>query len=166
MTPPIPVVLTPEQRAECRRTLESTTATPYRRQRALILLLAERRPGEQSPSNETIAWLADVNRRTVSRVRSAFLHHGFAKTLQSEPLVHQDARKLTPDQEQRLLALLQTSPPASSHRWSVRSLAIAASELEDMPVISRELVRRLLKRATPGGEHEELQSAVADSTGA
>lgn len=164
MTPPIPVVLTPEQRTECRRMLESTTAAPYRRQRALILLLAERRPGERGPSNETIARLADVNRRTVTRVRSAFLHDGFAKVLQGQPPAHVDARKLTRDQELRLLGLLNTMPPSGSHRWSVRTLANAASALEGMPVISRELVRRLLKRAMPDAEDNDLQRAPADFT--
>ncbi|MCA9881289.1 MAG: helix-turn-helix domain-containing protein [Thermomicrobiales bacterium] len=165
MTPPIPVVLTPEQRAECRRLLESTTATSYRRQRALILLLAERRPGERGPSNEVIARLADVNRRTVTRVRSTFLHNGFAQTLQGRSPAHLDARKLTPDQERRLLALLNTAPPAGRERWTVRALASAASELEGMPVISRELVRRLLKRSTPGVGEDHLLDAPVDATG-
>lgn len=164
MTPPIPIVLTPEQRAECLRILETPTATRYRRQRALILLLAERRPGERSPSNDVIARLADVNRRTVTRVRSTFLHDGFAKVLEGQPTVHLVARKLTYDQELRLLALLETTPPAGSHRWSVRTLAHAASALEDMPEISRELVRRLLQRSMPDGEGDKPQRARTDST--
>ena len=166
MTTPNAIVLTTEQRAECRRLLESETATPFRRQRALILLLAERRPGERGPNNEVIARLADVNRRTVTRVRSAFLHDGFAKTLQGQPLAHQEARKLTPDQERRLLALLHTAPPSGRHRWSVRTLAHAASALDDMPEISRELVRRLLKRSMPEAADDDLLDAPADSTGA
>lgn len=166
MTTPIPIVLTTEQRAECRRLLESATVTPYRRQRALILLLAERRPGERGPSNDVIAQLADVNRRTVTRVRSAFLHDGFAKTLQGQPLAHLDARKLTPDQERRLLALLSTAPPLGRDRWTVRTLAHAASGLDDMPEISRELVRRLLKRSTPEAGDVELLIFPADATGA
>lgn len=164
MTTPIPIVLTPEQRTMCRRMLESPTATPYLRQRALILLLAERRPGERGPSNDVIARLADVNRRTVTRVRSAFLHDGFAKVLQGQPPAHLDARKLTRDQELRLLALLNTTPPSGSHRWSVRTLANAASALDDMPEISRELVRRLLKRSMPDGEADTLLLAPAEST--
>ena len=49
MTTPIPIVLTPEQRTMCRRMLESPTATPYLRQRALILLLAERQRRKELP---------------------------------------------------------------------------------------------------------------------
>lgn len=165
MTTPVPIVLSPEERAVCRRLLESPTTTPYLRQRALILLLAERRPGERGPSNDVIAQLADVNRRTVTRVRSTFLHDGFAKVLQGQPPTHLDARKLTPDQELRLLDLLHTTPPSGSHRWSVRTLAHAASALEDMPEISRELVRRLLKRSTPDDEAEAPSLALADATG-
>lgn len=161
MTTPIPIVLTPEQRAECLRILETTTATPHRRQRALILLLAERRPGERGPSNDVIARLADVNRRTVSRVRSAFLHDGFAKTLQGHHPAHPILRKLTRDQELRLLSLLNTAPPPGRQRWTVRTLANAASALDDMPAISRELVRRLLKRQeTELGCHELLGASI------
>jgi hypothetical protein len=165
MTTSIPIVLTPEQRAECLRILETTTATPYRRQRALILLLAERRPGERGPSNVTIAWLADVNPRTVTRVRSAFLHHGFAKTLQGEPTAHPVPRKLTRSQELHVLALLNSTPPPGHRRWTVRSLANAASALDGMPAVSRELVRRLLKRSQPESESHELQGTPVDSAG-
>jgi DNA-binding MarR family transcriptional regulator len=165
MTTPHPIVLTPEERAECRRILEAPDATPYKRQRALILLLAERRPGERCPSNETIAQLADVNRRTVTRVRGAFLRDGFARTLQSQPSTRLVARKLSREQEQRLFALLDTPPPPGHPRWTVRTLATAASSLEGMPEISRELVRRLLKLHRPGPAGEDPPEPPAASAG-
>lgn len=161
---PLPIVLTPEQRAECRRMLESPGVTPYKRQRALILLLAERRPGERGPTNETIAQLAGANRRTVTRVRTAFVHDGFAKALQGEPSTHLIGRKLTGDQELRLLSLLDTAPPPGHSRWTVRTLASAASDLDGMPEISRELVRRLLMRHTSGSGQVDLRRATEDST--
>jgi hypothetical protein len=163
MTTPPPIALTPEQRAECLRILATTRVMPYRRQRALILLLAERRPGERGASNDMIAWLADVNRRTVTRVRSTFLHDGFAKTLQGQPSAHMAARKLSHDQELRLLALRDSTPPPGHARWTVRTLASAASDLDGMPAISRELVRRLLKRGKSGQGGLELQRTSADS---
>ena len=165
MTTPPPIVLTPEQRAECLRVLETTTATPFRRQRALILLLAERRPGERGPSNDTIASLADVNPRTVTRVRSAFLQFGFAKALQGEPPAQVVHRKLTRDQELQLLSLLNTTPPLGHQRWTVRALASAASALDGMPEVSREHVRRLLKRHKSESESNELPGAPADAAG-
>jgi hypothetical protein len=163
MTTPQTIVLTSEERAECRRILDSPGVPSFRRQRALILLLAERRPGERGPTNETIAQLAGVNRRTVTRVRTSFFRDGFARTLQGEPLAHPGSRKLTRDQELRVLALLDTPPPPGHSRWTVRTLAHAATQLEGMPEVSRELVRRLLKRQRAEAEREELQeiSAVA-----
>jgi hypothetical protein len=163
MTTSTPIVLTPEQRAECLHILETTTAPQYRRQRALILLLAERRPGERGPSNDVIARLADVNRRTVTRVRRAFLHDGFAMTLQGQPPAHLVARKLTPDQELRVLSLLNTPPPLGHRRWTVRTLASAASTLDGMPAISRELVRRLLKRSRSDLGSNEIPEAPVGS---
>lgn len=154
MNAPIPIVLTPEQRAECRRILDTKRVSPFMRQRALILLFADCRSGERAPSNEMIAWWADVDRRTVTRVRSCFNRLGFAQTLQGQSPAHLVARKLSHDQELRLLSLLNTTPPLGYPRWTVRTLADAASDLDDMPEISRELVRRLLKRHLPEREDD------------
>ena len=145
------IELTPEQRTECRRVLDAEHMTPHVRQRALILLLANCRPGERFPGNESIAQWAGVDRRTVARVRRIFHSHGFTTALRGDNPGRLGSRKLSPDQEVRLLALLDTPPPPGYPRWTVRTLAEAASELEDMPTISRELVRRLLKRQTPQG---------------
>ncbi|MDQ2652480.1 MAG: helix-turn-helix domain-containing protein, partial [Chloroflexota bacterium] len=90
------------------------------------------------------------------RVRSAFLHDGFARTLQGQPPAPPVARKLTHDQELRLLSLLDTAPPPGHKRWTVRTLARAASALDGMPTISRELVRRLLKRHNSEAGSNEL----------
>lgn len=163
MMTPLPIVLTAEQRAECRHILDSPGITSFKRQRALILLLAERRPGERGPTNETIAQLAGVNRRTVTRVRSAFFRDGFVHTLRGDPPAHPGSRKLTQDQELRLLALLDTTPPPGHARWTVRTLASAANELDDMPQVSRELVRRLLKRQRSASVGEDAQEVSAVS---
>lgn len=146
MNAPKPITLTPDQRAECLHILEAKGVAPYVRQRALILLLADRREGERVPSNDMIAWWADVDSRTVTRVRSCFNSSGFATALHGEAPGHLVSRKLTRDQELTLLSLLDTSPPLGYPRWTVRTLADAASDIDGMPEISRELVRRLLKR--------------------
>ena len=161
----LPIVLTPEQRAECRYMLDSPGVTSFKRQRALILLLAERRPGERGPTNEMIAQLAGVNRRTVTRVRTAFFRDGFARTLQGDPPAHPGSRKLTREQELQLLALLDTPPPPGHSRWTVRTLAKAANDRDGMPEISRELVRRLLKRVSGGSARDDRQGSPVVTAG-
>lgn len=115
------------------------------RQRALILLLADHRVGERTVSNDLIASLADVDRRTVTRVRTSFARNGLARTIKGTPRTARTLRKLSSEQERRLLAILEMPPPPGYPRWTVRTLAEAARDVEGMPIVSRELVRRLLK---------------------
>ncbi len=145
MTSPYAVTLTHEQRQECRQVLSQQRNALHVRQRALILLLADRRLGEPTLSNDLIASLADVDQRTVTRVRSSFVHKGLARTIQGMPRATHTLRKLSSEQERRLLAILEMPPPPGYQRWTVRTLAHEARQLDGMPPISRELVRRLLK---------------------
>lgn len=144
------VVLNDWQRKQCRTVLERQDLSRQLRQRALILLLADERPGQPSPGNEAIATWADVDQRTVSRVRSAHVRSGFDLALFGAIRAANTPRKLTPDQEVQLLALMGTPPPPGYPRWTIRTLADQAAVLDGMPSVSRELVRRLLKQHETG----------------
>jgi len=78
-------------------------------------------------------------------VRERFASDGFAVALhgRSHP---GSSPKLSAAQEARLIALACTAPPAGRARWSVRLLAARAVELEELPPVSRELVRTTLKK--------------------
>lgn len=145
-----PVTLTSEQRHECRRVLGQQHNALNIRQRALILLLADHRAGERSISNDLIASLVDVDRRTVTRVRSSFARNGLATTIKGAPRTTHTLRKLNREQERRLLAILEMPPPPGYPRWTVRTLATEARQIEGLPAVSRELVRRLLKERQTG----------------
>lgn len=145
MTSPHSVILTSEQRQECRQVLSQQSNALHVRQRALILLLADHRSGEQTLSNGLIASLVDVDQRTVTRVRSSFARNGLARTIKGAPRATRSRRKLSGEQERRVLAVLELPPPPGYQRWTVRTLAYEARQMEGMPAISRELVRRLLK---------------------
>jgi putative transposase len=81
----------------------------------------------------------------VARVRQRFARDGFAVAVQGRP--HPGSPpKLSSTQEARLIALACTAPPAGRARWSVRLLAERAVELEELPPLSRELVRTTLKK--------------------
>jgi hypothetical protein len=60
--------------------------------------------------------------------------------------------KLDALQEARLVALACTPPPAGRTTWTLQLLADQVVLLEEMPPISRELVRRTLKKtiSSPG----------------
>ena len=85
--------------------------------------------------------------RTVARVRERFARDGFAVALHGRPHPG-SAPKLTAAQEARLIALACTPAPDGRVRWSVRLLAARAVALEELPPISRELVRTTLKKTS------------------
>jgi hypothetical protein len=55
-------------------------------------------------------------------------------------------RRLTPDQEQRVVDLVNTPPPAGQSRWSLRLLTRRIVEQGIIPSISPETVRTTLRR--------------------
>jgi transposase len=139
------VHLSAEQRAAATAILARGTATALAARHARILLEADVAPRRRVRSDRQVAELCGVSPRTVARVRERFASDGFAVALHGRP--HPGSRpKLSSAQEARLIALACTAPPEGRARWSVRLLAARAVELEDLPSVSRELVRTTLKK--------------------
>jgi transposase len=139
------VSLTPAQRAEATAVLSRGKAAALTARHARILLEADAAPRRRVRSDVQVATLCGVSPRTVARVRERFASDGFAVALHGRPHPG-SAPKLSAAQEARLIALACTAPPAGRARWSVRLLAARAVELEELPPVSRELVRTTLKK--------------------
>jgi Homeodomain-like domain len=139
------VSLTPDQRTEATALLARGTAAALTVRHARILLHADEAVRRRVRGDRQVAALCGVSPRTVARVRERFASDGFAVALhgRSHP---GSAPKLSAAQEARLIALACTAPPAGRARWSVRLLAARAVELEELPPVSRELVRTTLKK--------------------
>lgn len=139
------VHLTPAQRAEASAILTRGKAAALSSRHARILLEADAVPRRRVRSDRAVAEICGVSVRTVARVRERFARDGFAVALHGRP--HPGSGpKLDSAQEARLIALACTPAPAGRARWSVRLLAQRAVELEELPPISRELVRTTLKK--------------------
>ncbi|HKG28790.1 MAG TPA: helix-turn-helix domain-containing protein [Thermomicrobiales bacterium] len=139
------VHLTPDQRAAASALLARGTATALTARHARILLEADTAVRRRVRSDVQVAERCGVSPRTVARVRQRFARDGFAVAVQGCP--HPGSPpKLSSTQEARLIALVCTAPPAGRARWSVRLLAERAVELEELPPLSRELVRTTLKK--------------------
>jgi transposase len=134
-----PVRLTPEQR----ETLEQLRDQPLTRKqqyRREILLRAHE--GDTDPE---IADDLGVHPATVRRVRRRFAEHGLDAALTDRPRPGAPP-KLDGKQEAMVIALACTEAPRGRDRWSVRLLARRAVELEVVETVSRETVRRVLKK--------------------
>lgn len=114
--------------------------------RAHILAALDRKVPEQ-----VIMEVLNVGRTAVWRTRAAYLEGGVDFAL------HDVARPGKPkryeaDAEAQVTALACSDPPAGAQRWTVALLTAAAQRHPQMKTISRETIRRILKKtfSNPG----------------
>jgi transposase len=114
--------------------------------RAQTLLLA----GEGRTDAEIAAALHS-GLATVARTRQRCVEEGVAAALAERPRPGA-APKLSPKQQAFTVALACTKPPEGRLRWTMQLVADRLVELEVIPDISDEAIRRLLKKtiSSPG----------------
>ena len=81
----------------------------------------------------------------MARTRQRFVEAGLEAALTDRPRPGA-APKLTPKQQAFVVALACTKPPEGRLRWTLQLLADRLVELEVIPDISDESIRRLLKK--------------------
>lgn len=86
-----------------------------------------------------------VGRTAIWRTRSACLDGGVAYALQDVARPGKPRRHTT-DVEAQVVALACSEPPVGAKRWTLELLEQAAQAQADMGPISRETIRRLLKK--------------------
>ena len=98
-----------------------------------------------------IAAALHVGVATVERIRKRFVTGGLERALKDDPRPGAQ-RKLDGRQEAYLVALTCSSPPEGRERWTMQLLADRVVELQIVPDITDEAIRRLLKRtsSSPG----------------
>ena len=134
------VELTDDQR-HALEALRAGALTLRQRNRVDALLRAD--------AGETDAEIADglgISANTVANVRRRFAAGGVEAALSERPRRGAPAR-LDGKQEAAIIALACSPTDDGQARWSVRRLAERAVALEVVESVSRETVRRLLKKA-------------------
>lgn len=136
------LVLKPEDREKLERFRSKGLHHAREVNRAHILLALDRKIPET-----TIQSMLGVGRTAVWRTRSAYCEKGL------EFALHDEARSGAPrdyptDQEARVVALACSQPPEGAKRWTVRLLTQAARNESGMKNISRETIRRFLKKTS------------------
>jgi transposase len=133
------VRLTPEQR----ESLEQLRGKPLSRKqqyRREILLRAD-----EGDTDREIADELGIHAATVQRARRRFVEDGMEAALADKPRPGAPP-KMDGKQEAMIVALACSEVPDGQARWSVRLLARRAVELEVVETVSREAVRRVLKK--------------------
>jgi transposase len=88
-----------------------------------------------------------IGRTAIWRTRAAYLEGGLEFALQDVPRPGKPKRYET-DDEAEVAALACSEPPAGRKRWTVALLTEAARSHPEMCEISRETVRRILKKTS------------------
>ena len=144
-----PVRLSGKERRRLKRLVSRGSAPTREPAHARILLKADE--GGDAPEarwpDTAIASALLLSRSTVRRVRERFCAEGMEAALARRPPANTRPRKLDGEREAHLIALACSEPPDGRERWSIRLLARRFVELECGVEVSRELVRRTLKKA-------------------
>ena len=135
--------------AEHKQLLELTRkgkSSALKQAHARILLQADRSKQGLSRSDAEIHDALGVAVSTIERVRQRFAETGLDAALDRSPTTRRYERLLDGAAEAHLIALACGDPPEGHARWSVRLLANQMVVLEYCESLSRETVRRTLKK--------------------
>jgi len=143
------VFLNGKKRSNLERLVSSGTNKARTITRARILLLSDESPRGVSrgmgKTDKEIVESLGVSARTVASTRQRFVEEGLQGALNEKPRPGK-APKLTGRDEAKLTAIACSEPPEGRVRWSVRLLADKLVELDIVDSISRETVRKYLKK--------------------
>ena len=140
------ITLSPEERQSLEQMVRSGKTPARTLTRARVLLKADCATGRAGWTDERIVAALDVGRATVERIRQRFVEESFETALYSRRPGQRYRRKLDGEAEAHLVALACTKPPAGRARWTVRLLTGRLVELGVVESVSRETVRRVLKK--------------------
>jgi hypothetical protein len=147
-----PVILSEDDRSTLQDMIARGHAPARELTHARILLKAdegENAPGQAWPDVK-IAHALEISRSTVARVRERLVAEGLEAALIHRRPKNTKPKKLDGFQEAHLIALACSEPPSGRKRWGLRLLAdrFVSLECSQEEPISRELVRRTLKKAS------------------
>lgn len=141
------VELNDQERAECREVVKKLCGSSQKVRRAQMLLKADQSPGGPGWTDERIAEAFDARRQTVENLRKRLVTEGFAVALHGQPRQKPPVPpKLDGEQQARLIAMRTGEPPSGYGKWSLQLLADQMVALNVVDSISRETVRRCLKK--------------------
>ena len=141
------VTLDTEERQALHELIAAGKAAARKLTHARILLKADAADGGPAWPDGQIADALEVSVATVERVRQRFVEQGLEAALVRKPQASPSReRTLDGRAEAKLIALACSAPPDGRKAWTMRLLADKLVELEAIPSLSDEAVRRALKR--------------------
>ena len=139
------VFLNGKKRSGLKRLVNTGTDKARKLTRARILLLADECPNGSSKKDKEIMEALGVCARAVALTRQRFMEGDIEEALNEKPRSGRP-QEFTGREEAKLTLIACSEPPEGRNRWSVRLLADKMVELEVVDSISRESVRKYLKK--------------------
>jgi len=140
------VTLTDEERTELEGLISAGRTAARKLCRARILLKADAGPGGPAWDDGRISEALQVGRATVERARKQFVEYGMDVALERKKPEREYERRLDGQGEARLIALACSQAPEGRERWTLQLLADRMVALSYAPALSRDTVRRALKK--------------------
>ena len=139
------VRLKKEERNQLKLLVKKGKTAAYRIRHANILLAADADSSNWSDSQIAQAFQCHIN--TVQNIRQRFVEHNLETALERRLRVDPPrTRILDGEKEARLIAVGCSEPPEGYAKWTIRLLTDKLVEMEIVNTISRETVRRTLKK--------------------
>jgi hypothetical protein len=143
------VTLTKDERQQLEAMVNKGKAAARKLTHARVLLLADESENRKGTLDAPIAAGLQINLRTVARVRQRFVLESFEAAVQPRRQPPRpDKLKLDPEGERQLVELACSDPPRGRCGWTLQLLAEQLVLLRVTSAISREVVRRCLKKTT------------------
>jgi transposase len=140
------VTLTPPEREELTRLVNTGSGQARRLRRARILLLADEAQENGGWKDADIAQALGAHPRTVERIRQTCVEEGLEAALNHTKPVKTRSKVLDGAAEAHLIHLACTQAPDGHEHWTMQMLAAKLIELEVVETVSRETVRTTLKK--------------------
>lgn len=140
------VTLTPEERDQLNKMVNTGKAAARKLIHARILLKADESEGGEKQKDEDISKALCVHVTTVEKVRKRFVEEGFDAALNPKPTSRTKPRKIDGKNEAHLIALVCGDPPEGRTQWTMKLLADKMVELGHVDSLSGEAVRKALKK--------------------
>ncbi len=141
------VRLSEKERSSLKQIIKTLSGSSQKVRRAHILLMAD--VGGPGWTDAQIAEAFGCQRRTVENVRRTLVEGGFDLALNGKKRKHPPRTKiLDGEQEAKIIATRLGQPPSGYANWSLRLLTDTVIELGIVESVSKETVRRTLKKTT------------------
>jgi transposase len=139
------IALTDMERQYAQKVVNDKTTAPTFKKRAQVILALDTNAGEPAAQVE-VARRVGVTAPTIFNTIKAFSEEGLERILQFKTPIEPNKKPIvTGEIEARIVATACGTPPEGFGRWTIRSLT-KKIEIDIVPGISRESVRRILKK--------------------